>query len=62
MKKSARADELSDNVCEGHKCNRRLKKRRVEEYDDTLCYRCHQKKLRATGRGHRDLTKAYLHP
>lgn len=62
MKKSARANELSDQVCQGHKCTRRLKLRRVREHGDTLCYRCHQKKLRQEGRGHRNLSKAYLHP
>ena len=61
-KKSASHNELSGQICQGSKCRRRLKKRRLEEHGDTLCYRCHQKKLKATGRGHRDLTKAYLHP
>lgn len=60
MKKSYKQNEFSDQICQGKNCRRRLKRRRVEEHNDTHCYRCHQKKLKAAGKGHRDLSRAYL--
>ena len=43
MKKSYRFNELSNQVCQGKSCQRLLKKRRVEEHGDTLCYACNLK-------------------
>lgn len=55
MKKSFKFNELSDKVCEGKDCDRKIKMRRHVEYWDTLCYRCYQRKLKAAGYGHRNL-------
>jgi superfamily II helicase len=59
MKKGYKFDDLSDKVCETKGCYRLLKRRRVEVHDDTICYRCSQKKLRSLGKRHRNLSKAY---
>ena len=40
MKKSYKNDEFSEQVCQGKNCKRRLKRRRVEDHNDTLCYKC----------------------
>jgi hypothetical protein len=41
VKKSYKFNELSDVVCQGKGCDRKLKKRRVEGHGDTLCFKCH---------------------
>ena len=41
MKKSYKFNELSDQICQRKSCTRKLKKRRVEEHGDTLCYKCY---------------------
>jgi len=61
MKKSHAFNVLSDQVCAVHGCRRKLKLRRVQEHSDTLCYRCQQKKRKASGRSFRNLKKAYAH-
>jgi hypothetical protein len=57
MKKGYKHNELSDRVCEAKGCNKRLKKRRVEEHNDSLCFDCNQ---RANGRGKYNANKKKL--
>ncbi len=40
MKKSYKHNDHSDQTCKGKGCGRPLKRRRVEEHSDELCYRC----------------------
>ena len=50
MKKSYKHNHLSDRICEKKSCNTRLKKRRVEEHNDTVCYKCWLKSQLRLGR------------
>lgn len=50
MKKTYSYNEFSSRICERKSCNTKLKKRRVEEHNDTLCYKCNLRAKLKTGK------------
>lgn len=57
MKKSYKFNELSEQVCQGKGCGKRLKKRRVEEYGDTLCFKCYVREGLKAGKWNNHINK-----
>ena len=57
MKKSYKFNELSNEVCQGKGCDKRLKQRRVEEHGDTLCFKCHVRAGLRSGKWNNHINK-----